>query len=462
MPDIFRSYERECVLARRGELGYERSAEANHWTLARTLKYSHRGVAHTICPADTLRQAVPLLTVAGVTRVGEVTHLDRIGIPNFIAVRPRDRGSAISYYNGKGCTRAQARAGAIMEAYERYSGEHYVEPVVCATYDEIRRRGQAVDPREILVPTVQAYRDDLILEWVHGFDVIQREPTFVPLNSVVCPYIPSGGEALYFSSTNGLAAGNTRLEALCQALCEVLERDAESVTLAAVSLRASIEEVIRAMGVEAPAKSAVIRHRLLSDDGMPRRARCLLDRIRRSGLRVYVRDLTCSTRIPTIDCAIAESLPDGTQRVHGGLGTHPDSRVALIRAVTEAAQSRVACIQGGREDLPEITYHMKSANPEENYSNSDVVPFTSVASYQHDCIDDDIREILRAMQEDGLEQAVAVDMTQPELGVAVVRVVVPKAESWATFRLHTGRGVFGPRVARELWRGDSNGDGHAV
>lgn len=455
MPDIYATYASGSGPATQVEPTEQRSSRAVHWELVRTAKYSHYGVPRAIPPEETVRRVLPLLSAAGITRVAEVTHLDRLGIPNFIAVRPRDRGSEISYYNGKGCTVAQARASAIMEAFERYSGEHCVEPVVCATYNGILRSSRAVDPREIVIPALQPYDDDLVLEWVCGYDLIQQEATFVPLNSVVCPYIPRGGEALYFSSTNGLAAGNTLVEALCQALCEVLERDAESMTLAAVSLRASVDAVIRTLGAQLPVPSRATRHRLLSPEGMPRPACCLLERIRRSGLRAYVRDLTCTTGIPTIDCAISERLPDGRQRAHGGFGTHPDSRVALIRALTEAAQSRVACIQGGREDLPEITAHMRPPNPEETYRDSEVVPFSSLPSFEHHYIDDDVREILHAMRQDGLEQAIAFDMTQPELGIPVVRVVVPKAETWATFHMHTGRGKFGPRVARQLLQGDN-------
>lgn len=233
MPNILWNHDSEVEFVACAEPGHSRSAESSHWELVRTAKYARYGVSHVSKSEDTIRRITPLLALAGVTRVGEITHLDRIGIPNFVAVRPRDRGSAISYYNGKGCTVAQARVSAIMEAYERYSGEHCVDQVVCATYDEIRQRGPAVNPAEILVPTLQSFHSDIMLEWVCGFDLIRSVPAFVPLNSVVCPYRPKGGEALYFSSTNGLAAGNTRLEALCQAMCEVLERDAESMTLGA-------------------------------------------------------------------------------------------------------------------------------------------------------------------------------------------------------------------------------------
>ena len=75
--------------------------------------------------------------------------------------------------------------------------------------------------------------------------------------------------------------------------------------------------------------------------------------------------------------------------------------------------------------------------------------FSRVAG-QRQGIDDDIRLILERMPEYGLEQAVAFDLTRPEVGLPVVRVVVPKAEAWSVFHLHTGRGVFGGRVSKIL------------
>ena len=63
-----------------------------------------------------------------------------------------------------------------------------------------------------------------------GFDLLTRQPTYVPVNCVVCPYHSFSATTLFYSSTNGLASGNTRLDALCHALCEVIERDAFMIT----------------------------------------------------------------------------------------------------------------------------------------------------------------------------------------------------------------------------------------
>ena len=85
-------------------------------------KYSASGVERSVKPGATIRRAQAVLDIIGVTKVADVTDLDRVGIPNFMTVRPHDVGPGISYYNGKGTTRAAAHAGALMEA---------IEPVAC-------------------------------------------------------------------------------------------------------------------------------------------------------------------------------------------------------------------------------------------------------------------------------------------------------------------------------------------
>src|SRR5438046_2684001 len=334
-----------------------RSYRVVDWELRRTPKFSAAGAVRSVPPEATIRRAAPLMRVIGVTRIAEVTHLDRVGIPNFMAVRPRDLGPGISYYNGKGSNRVFAKAGAMMEAIERYSGERCDLPVSYCTYYEIRQRGAAVNPHELIVPTVQEIHSRLKLEWVQGLDLLSREITYLPLNAVVCPYEPQLNCALYYSSTNGLASGNTLEEALSHALCEVIERDALAVSLTAMKLRPQVDAVLEHLGYR-PARPPATdgSFPLVSLDRLPRRAAAMAEKLRRGKLRVYLRNITSTAGIPTIDSTIVEDRLDGCPLAHGGTGTHPDARVAVLRALTEAAQSRVAWIQGGREDLPDIVH----------------------------------------------------------------------------------------------------------
>ena len=137
-----------------------------YWLGSRELKYTSSGVERLVRPVDTIRRASKVLDVIGVTKVADVTDLDPVGIPNFMTVRPHDLGQGISYYNGKGTTRAAAHAGALMEAIERHAGERYDGPKSPRpSYYNLRRRHACVDPLEIHVPMARRYSEDLRLEW---------------------------------------------------------------------------------------------------------------------------------------------------------------------------------------------------------------------------------------------------------------------------------------------------------
>jgi YcaO-like protein with predicted kinase domain len=405
-------------------------------------KYSPHGVVRTVPPAETIRRVTPLMAAIGVTRVGEVTGLDRVGLPNFTAVRPRERGDGISYYNGKGLTRDAARAGALMEAVERYSGEYCDLPVrYCPRAD---LDGPVLDPATLVAPAVIAYRPELPIEWVRGQDLLADQSTWVPLNAVVCPYEPPAGRPVLFrGSTNGLASGNTMAEAVCHALCEVVERDALALAYAHRELAPAVGRVIGA-----PAVPSDERFPLIDPESLPARARVAAERLRRAGLLLYLRDLTSTGGIATFECTVV----DEHRRVHGGSGTHPDARVAAARALTEAAQSRVGHIQGGREDLPEIVGEPRDFDPEDLYGGGEVRPFASVPSYESGSVDDDVVLLLDRLRSAGFPQAVVVDLTRPELGVPVVRAVLPGAETWSVYFAHLRQATFGPRVSEVIHR----------
>src|SRR4051812_11124125 len=219
-------------------------------------KYSLEGVERVVTPEQTIARVLPLLAAIGVTRVADVTGLDRVGIPNFTTVRPREAGYGISYYNGKGSTRSAAKAGALMEALERHTGEICDLRAICATRAAMAEHGATVDPAAFAEPHLQRYTPALKLEWVEGWDLLSDRPTYVPLNSVVCPYAPGpGATELYLSHTNGLASGNTLEEALCHALCEVVERDSAALSDAAETLADVVRRLRAAAGLASTATS---------------------------------------------------------------------------------------------------------------------------------------------------------------------------------------------------------------
>lgn len=419
------------------------------WFARKELKYSTAGVERSVAPRVTIRRARAVLDAIGVTKVADVTGLDRVGIPNFISVRPHDLGPGISYYNGKGRTRADAHAGALMEAVERHAGEKYDGPVIRSSPYNMRKSHPCVDPRDILVPMVRDYDENLLMEWVAGVDLLSRRKTFVPLNCVLAPYISYMVNSLFFSSTNGLASGNSRLEALCHAICEVIERDAVALAMAGTHIRPAVAAMLADIGFNRDALPEPEHAPLISLASLPRVAKSLVRKVQRAGLRVYLRDLSSKLGIATFGCAIVDRDSSSAGSAFGGYGTHPDARIAATRALTEAAQSRLVWIQGGREDLPEVTPPRDVAD-HENYGLGDMIDFRDVVSYEHASVNEDVELMIDRMRGRGFGQVVAVDLTRREVGIPVACVVVPQAESWPFFCSDTGRGVLGCRALQAI------------
>ena len=275
---------------------------------------------------------------------------------------------------------------------------------------------------------------------------------YVPLNAVVCPYEPAAGcVATFLSSTHGLAAGNTYGEAICHGLCEVIERDSESLADAASELSPVVESLLGTVtgGASARALAPPRQAPLIDLATLPPRALGLVRKLQRAGLAVYLRDVTAATGIAALTCTIVERLLDGRAVSHGGAGAHPDARIAVSRALTEAAHSRVGHIQGGREDLPDLD-HGPVKLEEHRRGEPEVRPYSSLPSREHATVAEDIAYILTRLAADGFRQVVAVDLTRLELGIPVVRVVVPGAGTWSMFFSHVGRARLGERAGRAL------------
>ena len=77
-----------------------------------------------------------------------------------------------------------------MEAAERYSGERYDGEVIPASASQWGEDVAFLNPRDIVAPRPIGIEEDPVLEWVHGYDLIEEVEKLVPLNAVVCPYLP--------------------------------------------------------------------------------------------------------------------------------------------------------------------------------------------------------------------------------------------------------------------------------
>jgi len=381
----------------------------------------------TVDPRTTLARIEPLCKVAGVTRVADITGLDRVGIPVFSSIRPSAGSGAITVYNGKGASKEQAKASAIMEALERYSGEVRGDDMVRKGVEDMLSSENALDPRELILPARTAmHLMHQSVAWVKGFDLQEEEDIWVPASAVFHPYSSTLDMPLFRTNTNGLASGNTMEEAVVHGLCEVVERDAWSICEARRRVRGDI---------------ALPRDALISN---------MMEKFTSQGIEVHLKDLTSDVGLPTFAAAADDVRLQDPALLCLGMGTHLNPRITVIRALTEVAQSRLTQIHGAREDTVRGGAARQMGYERMKRLNSMWFSALSGPSSldDHEALDtrdlyDDLNIVLERLRSKGFRQAIAVELTRRELDIPVVRTIVPGMEVNAVDQERSGRRLHG-------------------
>ena len=354
-------------------------------------------------PGETLEVIQPWLQRAGVTRVAEITHMDRIGIPVYISIRPDSRSLAVD--SGKGTTAMQAKCSASMEALERWA----LDEVPIASFRALGKTG----------PMNFALNRGAV---VHG-DGSQRLTNAIDLrtgNVVRVPYFAvkmyEGAEQLqekpWFASTNGMSAGSTREEAIKSGLFEVIERD---------GVHLAMNRVVS--GVPA----ALDRLDTGSIDDCE--GRDLLEMIHFAGCEAFIYDCRNELKIPCFQCL----LVDRERGVHlaKGYRCHCDKHIALTGAICEAAQSRCVVLAGARDD---VTHAKHRGLIRDSAANNWVAALNNEKPrVRMEEIPSVERDVFEVMEEHGMTPLV-VDFEIEGAPFACVKVLVPGfANYWVPY-----------------------------
>jgi ribosomal protein S12 methylthiotransferase accessory factor len=166
-----------------------------------------------------------LLPSYGITRLADVTGLDDIGIPVVMAVRPL--GLSLSVSQGKGPTVEAAMASGAMEAVELWHAKNAVpDPAYKATPAKEL-------PLTYQVEDLEQHKGSLLtdvtrLDWIAAQSLISGDETFLPREAVRMgrQIRPDWRTYMMRASSNGVASGNMKAEAIAHGLYELAERDA--------------------------------------------------------------------------------------------------------------------------------------------------------------------------------------------------------------------------------------------
>ena len=374
--------------------------------IRRIKKEYYNGTHRVVAPEKTLEIIRPLMPEIGVVEVEDITHLDRLGIPVYSAARPGAKPGATRVHAGKGTLPIHAEVSAMMEAVERYSAEYRGEQMIHDSFEGLGP-AKAVDPADLILP--RPLESGERLHWTPSWDLMNEEEIYIPSNAIYHPYDPIGmAQQLFRSDTNGLASGNVLEEAVLHATFEVIERDALSDA-----------ENARSMG-----------RKIVIDKEGP--ARELIEVFENNGVEIHLWLIDGKTGVPTVAAGGDDTVTKDPSLLVMGSGTHLNPEIAILRALTEVAQSRGSSLKGGREDakrrmlVEKAGYErLKRINRMWFTDEAETVKLTDIPDKSTEYIDDDLKVTLEELK--GHADRVCVcDLSKTP--VPVVRVVIPGLE----------------------------------
>lgn len=367
------------------------------------------GSERACSPTETVARMLPKLSGFGITRVAQQTGLDRIGMPCFSAIRPNSFTLATS--QGKGLTDDHARASAIMEAIEYAVAERPNVESFLSSAAAIEQTGEAwFDPSPFL-PASKSFDRSRTISWYRGQHLHTRRPIAVPADIVML-----NGNARDLKgvcqTTNGLASGNNEDEAVFHALCELIERDANTLWL------------LRSDGFR---QNSAIDAAALDDPHVDD----LVSKITKAGLEFRLFDQTSVPGVPVFMALIGER--SGSRRkfeLAAGYGAHCSPAGAAIRAITEAAQTRITSIVGARDDidpgsheepLNDLAEQLLQAEPRSDIAYCEPISGGGASDF--------LGQLINRMQDANLAEPIVVRLTE-SADFSVVRVISSDLEDY--------------------------------
>jgi len=388
---------------------------ASHTKSANARKSFMLGTHRTVSPTETLEKVRPFLSQMGITRIANVTGLDRIGVPVVTVMRPNSRSLSVS--QGKGATLEAAKASGIMEAVESYHAERIDHSLKLGSYDDLARSYRMADVNGLARLRGSQFHRNLPILWIEGHDLIEDQAVWLPYEAVHANYtVPTAAGSGYFvASTNGLASGNHYLEAVAHGMAEVIERDANT------------------LWNHLPSK---VRAQTRLDLGTIDDELCLsvIDDLHQADMSVGVWDITSDVSVPSFYCLITDNRHE-LGHSGAGAGSHPAREIALLRALTEAVQVRTNYITGARDDLAQYEYGeagiaAKLRRAAALMSDRPVqrIDFRTMPDKRFSTLKQDVDWMLQQLTAVGIKQVISVDLTRPEFGLPVARIVIPGLE----------------------------------
>ncbi|MEM8570025.1 MAG: YcaO-like family protein [Pseudomonadota bacterium] len=390
-----------------------------------------------LCVDQTLQTVEKTAHDIGVTRIANVTGLDRIGIPTCMVVRPGSKSLSVS--QGKGRTWKAAKVSGLMEAIELFHAENLPSGQLIRACDF--GKSEAIpNLLDLSIRASSRVSADHEIECLPARELTTQALRFVP-RELIDLDTTSGSrrDRIFRSSTVGLAAGNTLGESVLHGLLEVVESDCVSFW----QVRRLIDEDTHCRKLNLCS---------VSDHD----SQSLISLIARAGLDLSVWYISDYHEIPCFMATISDqSVSSGFPKECNGFGCHVSKSVALCRALLEAAQSRLTAYWGVRDDLS-WQYYLKEKDkwsslthrqPESEHRHTGILSYNNIREMDGTkTVEASLSWTTSELSKAGIENVNYVDLTSSEFKVPVTFTVVPRMEQ---FELD-GRYLAGARMSTFL------------
>jgi ribosomal protein S12 methylthiotransferase accessory factor len=333
---------------------------------------------------------------------------------------------------GKGINKAQARAGALCEAVERYSGlftgEEFrqssslvalgdagIHPNRCMLYSErqYHRREEINALGEAFNVVPKRFDPQAVLEWSPAWSLTERRQKWLPTGYLYFAYPRRKKQFFVWADSNGCAAGNTLEEAILQGALELVERDAVAIWWYNKVRRPRVD--LAAFGN--PYFDRLVRH---------------YSKLNRD---IWAIDLTSDIGIPVF-ATVSRRTDKEVEDIVFAFGAHLDPEIAIMRSVSEVNQFIPAVLPIKSDGSGEYAYDdpasrkwwMTARLAQHDYlvpdDNLPTVTRRESAVACEGSIGDMVEGCRRIFESRGLEMLV-LDQTRPDIGLPVARVMVP-------------------------------------
>ncbi|GGD69825.1 hypothetical protein GCM10008012_12470 [Rhizobium anhuiense] len=362
-------------------------------------------------PLETVRRILERKREFGITRLGSITELDRIGIPVAQVVRPLSR--SVSVNQGKGLTHGQAAISALMESLEGWSSERIpTERVELADFRSMNGQGYWSHLAD------DGKRNET-LAWIKGWDLFSSRAVPVPLALVDTAYtIPSPHPAWLPRNTTGLAAGTSWRGAIEHACFEALERHARC---AAMKIPHFFD-----------------RYQLDSRSVLAGAAGEIVGRLLSAGCSVGIWSIPTEHGLPVYWCHVMESDQQAPLAPWPaeGFGCDRTHDRALAKALLEACQSRLGIISAAREDMAGHIYRYQDARELSAWRRRLAIRGLPYPAPEAADLNTDPSPLpVEALRRAGAEAVIVVVLFSDEtIPLHVVRVVTPPLETDPEFQ----------------------------